>query len=340
MEWALGGAAGAASQVQNGRWAAAHTLRRGSGLGGQASRPRNRDGTWAMVIDSFFGVPIDSSGAFAGCERMPAALRAAGLASALGVTDLGNLQVALADPVRDAVSGIISLTSVIAATDVIRSATRMLLSEGRRPLLVGGCCSLLIGVAAALHDVSPGTGLAFVDGHLDCYTGRSSPTGEIADMELAVILGIGPAGLTGLTGGQRLLEPTAIMHLGARDQREAAGYGAPDPAVCAPEMLQISSEQVVLLGPAATGATAAARLGALPGFWVHLDLDVLSTAAMPAVDYPQPGGLDTDQLQELLRPLTTARGFRGMDVTILNPTRDTGGMSARRAVQLLVGVLA
>src|SRR5271165_5387219 len=163
-------------------------------------------------VDCFVGIPIDSSGAFAGCERMPAAMRAAGLAAALGATDLGNAQVALADPVRDPGSGIIGLSSLVAASDVIRAATRTLLAGGRRPLLIGGCCSLLIGVAAGLADVSPGTGLAFIDGHLDFYSGASSPTGEAADMELAVILGIGPADLTGLTGQQRLMDPAAIVH--------------------------------------------------------------------------------------------------------------------------------
>ena len=293
-----------------------------------------------MLIDCFVGVPVDSSGAFAGCERMPAALRAAGLASELGTADLGNLQVALADPVRDPASGIIGLPSLVAATDVIRRATRGLLGAGRRPLLVGGCCSLLIGVAAALGDVSPGAGLAFIDGHLDFYSGTSSPTGEAADMELALILGIGPAEITGLTGGERLLDPAAVVHLGARDQQEAADCGAPDPQACAPGMQQVSCEQILSQDPAAVGAAAAARLGAPPGFWIHLDLDVLSTAAFPAVDYPQPGGLDAGQLHNLLRPLTSAPGFRGMDVTILNPTKDPGGDSARRAVRILAGVLA
>jgi len=293
-----------------------------------------------MVIDCFLGVPIDSTGAFEGCERMPAALRAAALGSALGAADLGNLQVALADPVRDPESGIIGLASLIAATDVIRSATRALLQAGRRPLLVGGCCSLLIGVAAALGDVLPGTGLAFIDGHLDFYSGSSSPTGEAADMELAVILGIGPASLTGLTGGDRLLDPAAVVHLGARDQQEAADNGAPDPQLSAPGMRQVSSAEILSQGAAAVGTAAAAGLAGLPGFWIHLDLDVLSTAAMPAVDYPQPGGLDAGQLLDLLRPLTSAPAFRGIDVTILNPTKDPDGESARRAVQILAGALA
>jgi arginase len=292
-----------------------------------------------MPVDCLLGVPVDSSGAFAGCERMPAALRAAGLTSALGVPDLGNLQVALADPVRDPASGIIGLTSLIAATEVIRSAVRGLVGGGRTPLLVGGCCSLLIGVAAALGDVAPGTGLAFIDGDLDFHTGTSSSTGEAADLELAVILGVGPAELTGLTGGTRLMDPAAVVHLGARDQRAAAESGAPDPAAVAPEMWLVGFDAITMRGAKATGTAAAGRLAKHPGFWVHIDLDVLSTAALPAVDYPQPGGLDWDELRDLARPLTRAPGFRGMDVTVFNPTKDPGGSSAEQVVRLLADLL-
>src|SRR3984957_20668148 len=57
---------------------------------------------WVMdrgsIFDLMIGVPSDCSGAFAGCERMPAALRAQGLAGALGVIDGGNLAGVVADP--------------------------------------------------------------------------------------------------------------------------------------------------------------------------------------------------------------------------------------------------
>ena len=35
------------------------------------------------------------------------------------------------------------------------------------------------------------------------------------------------------------------------------------------------------------------------GWWLHVDLDVLSTDSLPAVDYPQPGGLNWEQLEKL-----------------------------------------
>lgn len=239
-------------------------------------------------VDCLAGVPLDSSGAFAGCERMPAALRAAGLVSALGMADLGNLQVAIADPVRDPVTGIIGFSSLVDATAVIRSAVRELLLAGRRPLLCGGDCSILIGIAAALADAAPDTGLAFIDGHLDCYTGDTSPSGEAADMEQAILLGVGPPELTRPAGGSDMFGPEAVVCLGPRDLEQAARDGAPVPPALAPRLRLVDCQELLATGPLAAGRAAAAYLGALPGLWVHLDLDVLSTQALAAVDYPQP----------------------------------------------------
>ena len=79
------------------------------------------------------------------------------------------------------------------------------------PLVVGGDCTLLLGVFQALPR---GSGLWFVDGHADFFDGESSPTGEAADMELAILTGHGPAGL--LEGARPLLEPAAVVLLGHR----------------------------------------------------------------------------------------------------------------------------
>jgi arginase len=290
-----------------------------------------------MLIDCFVGAPMDSTGYFEGCERMPAALRAAGLAGTLGVPDLGNLQVNIADPVRDAETGIVGFTSVVAASEVISGAVSGLLAQGRRPLLIGGCCSVLIGIAAGLP---AGAGLAFIDGHADFYTGSTAPDGLAADMELAIVVGIGPAALTGMTGGDKLLDPARVVVLGPRDQTEAAAHGAPDPVDAAPGLREIAFEQIRDRGAAVAGAEAASWLAGPPGFWIHVDLDVLSTEAMPAVDAPQPAGLDWPGLTSLVRPLVTAAGFRGMDVTILNPVKDPDGSCARRTVSWLGQVLA
>ena len=281
-------------------------------------------------FDVLIGVPIDSSGAFVGCERLPAALRAAGIVEATGACDLGNLQVAIADPVRDVRTGIIGLADVVAATAVIHRELERILDAGHRPLVLGGCCTLLLGVMAALDDAA----LLFVDGHLDCYDGASSPNGEAADMELAILLGVGPAALVG--AGPRLTQDRVVV-LGPADEEEAAANGAPDPRRFAPAMPIVTSDEL----RADPAGHARAALAHLDGpFWLHLDLDVLSARELPAVDYPQERGLTWDELLALLRPVLADERLLGADITILNPALDPGNRYGARAVRLLTDALS
>ena len=65
------------------------------------------------------GIPIDGSGAFTGLERMPAALRIAGLVDRLKIKDLGDLPVKIDDPKRDKTTGIIGFKQVGEVSDTI-----------------------------------------------------------------------------------------------------------------------------------------------------------------------------------------------------------------------------
>lgn len=70
-------------------------------------------------------------------------------------------------------------------------------------------------------------------------------------------------------------------------------------------------------------------------FWLHIDFDVLDQKDMPAVDYPQPNGLNWNELRRLVTPLTASSGLVGADVAIYNPTHDKDGRYARSIVELL-----
>jgi arginase len=287
------------------------------------------------IFDLMIGVPSDCSGAFAGCERMPAALRAHGLADALGVIDAGNLQVVVADPVRDRETGVIGLKDLLGLSEVVRDAVWMHLSAGRRPLLIGGDCTLLLGVWAALTQVRPEAGLLFVDGHLDCFDGQTSPTGEGADMELGALLGIGPSPLVGFADRVPALSDERAVVLGPFDEDDARGLGAPNPRRFAPRMPIVVSDELQQ-DPSRHTTRALARLSETSdGFWLHLDLDVLSASALPAVDYADERGLSWEQLGELLGVALSSSQLIGASVVILNPTLDTDGAGARRVVRLL-----
>jgi arginase family enzyme len=228
---------------------------------------------------------------------------------------------------------------VIGALDVRRATTDIaarvsnVRGAGQVPLVVGGDCTLLLGVFQALP---AGSGLWFVDGHADFYDGKTSPTGEAADMDLAILTGHGPAGL--LEDDSPLVDPAAVVLLGHRPSELNADVafenGRIDPAIFA-----LTAPALRQRGAGQAGVEAAKRLAGRPA-WLHLDLDVLDETALPAVSYPQPLGLDWDELEALTRPLASAPGLIGVSVADFNPDRDPDGVYARRVVDLLGTLLA
>ena len=78
------------------------------------------------------------------------------------------------------------------------------------------------------------------------------------------------------------------------------------------------------------------RHDSIEGFWIHLDVDVLDSDIMPAVDSPQPDGLRYDELIDILRLLLGSRLAVGMEVTIFDPDLDPEGKYARELTQALI----
>jgi arginase len=206
------------------------------------------------------------------------------------------------------------------------------------PFLVGGCCTLLPGALGGARDALAAIGLAYLDGHLDLYDGRTSPTGEPADMGLSVITGRGPAAWSAELGAP-LVGPGQLTLLGPRDRDEAAGYGSvlPEHAGLEPELTPVALREA---GLAAAGQAARDQLTAAAGcYWVHLDVDVLDEQAFRATDYLMPGGLSLAELGELIRPLLAGPGLAGVSLACYNPEKDTDGAGARDLVALFQDAL-
>jgi len=179
--------------------------------------------------------------------------------------------------------------------------------------------------------------VVYVDGHVDVYDGESSPTGEAADMPMSVAFGLGPARWVDAAGGQRAA-PEGTFVLGARDAEEARDI-APLRAGALAALEVYGPDQLRAAGLATVAQQAMqGRLGS--HLFVHLDVDVLDERSMPATDYLMPGGLQWDELAELLRPLGRSPALAGLSVGCLNPEKDPDGRFTEMTCALLVDVLA
>lgn len=277
-----------------------------------------------------------------GVARAPAALRGAGLKEALidaglEVTNRGDVSLPGPSRERDPDSGVIGPEVLRTMIGRVRSAVIDSLERGAFPVVLGGDCPILLGCLGAAADHAEGRPrLLFVDGHEDAWPPEQSSTGEAADMELGWLLGLTSSGLPAdLRGEIPVLIPSDVIVLGARDQQELADAGVRSIA----DLVQVIRPDEIAGDPINVTRDAARTLGQRGPWWLHVDLDVLATDSLTAVDYRQTGGLDWPTLRTLTRAALATPGVLGWDVTIYNPDLDQDGADAARIVRYMADVL-
>ena len=272
-----------------------------------------------------------------GVEHLPETLKAAGLMSELRAEDGGRVPPLSYSSERDKSTLLLNPDSISEFSLRLADAITLVLHKKRFPLVLGGDCSILIGSLLALRRL--GTyGLFFIDGHADFYQPQASPTGEVADMDLAIVSGRGPDVLTNINGLKPLVRDQDIILFGYRDAEQAASYGSQDVRDTSMHVFELPYvRKIGTITAAAWQAVEVLVNDQLDGFWIHLDADVLDDSIMPAVDYRLGGGgLSFSELSELLKTIVASGRAVGMDITIFNPRLDLDGSIAQRFVSSLV----
>lgn len=285
------------------------------------------------------GVAIDSAGVVGGTELTPAALRTLSHLGRPATIDRGDVLAPVHDKRRDPCSGLVGHSEVVAATGRIRDAFASWVAPDRRLAVLGGCCTLMIGLGAATRDRIGRFGVAYIDGHLDLYDGRSSPSGEAADVPLATMLGHGDPEVLAAAGGASLA-PDAVYLLGYRDALQAKGHGSLMPEDFSAGFQHADARAIRARGPARAGMGARMhfdRLG-LP-FWLFLDVDVLDPAVFPATDALIGDGFDWEEVEALAGPLARSPRLLGVVTTCYNPEKDRDGTCGRRLGRFLDSVV-
>ncbi|MGB3339492.1 MAG: arginase family protein, partial [Devosia sp.] len=231
-----------------------------------------------------------------GTRGAPDALRALGLHEALGAQVQRRVEAAPYRPDDHRSINVRNMEAIALHAVQLADAIEEERRAGRFVLVIGGDCSLLLGAMLANARLGQ-AGLLFIDGHTDFYLPEQSGTGGAAGMDLALVAGWGPEALVDLEGRRPLVDPGRVAALGNRDfePRTTAGLPAIEQALGCylplPEMRRLGMQEAM------QSALQAASPGAAP-YWIHLDVDVLDGAIMPAVDSPQRDGLSAAELEQ------------------------------------------
>lgn len=173
-------------------------------------------------------------------------------------------------------------------------------------------------------------GLVFIDAHADFYAPHQSVTGELADMDLGMVLGKGPEMLVNMDGLGPYVEEKDVIHVGQRDQQETLEYGSDELRDTSVRCFDLELIRKLGMAVVADKVLSGVKEMEVSGVWMHLDLDVLDDAVNPAVEYRLAGGLSFSELEGLLCGLLATGKVTGMTVTVFNPAQDKDGSIAIR----------
>jgi arginase len=211
------------------------------------------------------------------------------------------------------------------------------LETSRFQLVLGGDCSILIGVMAALK--RKGTfGLFFVDAHADFYEPEKSTTGEAADMDLAIITGRGPDLLNDVHIKTPYVKDDYVFHIGQRDMEEAEKFGSQDIRSTGIHCFDASFVEAQGTDTMLGLIEDLCEKTPTDGYWIHFDTDVLSDAINPAVEYHLPDGLNMEMCEKILGSLLNRYRIVGMTITIFNPMLDKDGKIADRLTESIARI--
>jgi arginase len=285
-----------------------------------------------MNAISIVGVPSSAGSYAAGQDQAPTALRSAGLidalsASGLQVQDEGDLPVQIWRPDRRNPRAQNAGQVTESIRELIERLTP-LLRRGDTLLVLGGNCTVVLGVVAAMSRVSADpVGLLYMDRNYDINTPESTTDGAIDWMGMAHALAL-PGSLDGLVdvlGPRPLLQPNQVAWVGIEDRlatewerAEARRLG-----------LHVISSDAFAHDPVASTADSLEHLPNGP-LAVHLDVDVLDFIDAPLAENTdgRNSGPTLDQAAVALRIAAQDPRFRSLSVGELNPTRSAGDPDA------------
>lgn len=294
-----------------------------------------------ILVPSNLGLNPLYDGHIPGTFRAPSVLMQHGLDKTFSGCDIVTVSCpeysAEEEPGTDILNGYKLRQLNLQLADEVGTALR----SNLKPIVVGGDCAILPGVLLGCRHHSGHVALVHIDGHSDFrHPGNwkrepGSRPGAAAGMDLALVTGRGEALLTEWPGIEGpLVHDAAVIQLGERESL-LEDYEWPD--IAHTDILRITVFDALQASDNQLTERIFGRLDLFPGvpYWIHLDLDVLDSSEMGAVDCPGTPGLSSQRLENICRTLFRHTRCCGITVTIYDPDLDPESTSARLVSRII-----
>ena len=285
------------------------------------------------------GVASSAGTHHAGQERAPAALRAAGLvdrlrAGGIDVEDRGDVvhEVFVADEMASRARNLRAVVRVArTAADVVADT----LAGGALPLVLGGDCTITLGVVAGVQRIDPAPGLLYFDGDADLSTPGTTSSGVLDAMGIAHLLGLADTELAGLGPRTPALDDHSIALIGY-DGSDAESFSGTTLAA-RPDLVAFADHEVRSDPERCARDAVAALRRWTTNVIVHFDVDAVDSRDLPLANYPHYGtGVALADAARVLSVLCAAPGLAAIVLTEVNPSYDPTGRQLARYVDAVV----
>ena len=280
-------------------------------------------------------------------DLAPTALREAGLLHLLGASgdrvadhdDTPGFR-RRPDPERPDRQNITEVARVAADT---AKAVVGVLSVNEIPLVIGGDCTVTMGVIAGFRDAEQPCALLYFDGGPDLYTPGRTQYGNLDATGLAHMLSIpgSDAQLTSIWGEAPLLRTDEVVIYG--DVIPENSHDVENILVEQLRLKRVPASEVHADVAVAARTALAAIEQAGPRFLVHFDVDVLAHMQMPIANMPNPDGdpwgLTVAEVIESLRVFSASERFAGIVLTEVNPGNAPDEMFLKQYAKMITAGL-
>jgi arginase len=251
-------------------------------------------------------------------EDTPAAFRTAGLHDRLAAVTGRDVKWRMVEP---DLPGGKPQKRIAALSRALADAVHETRLQGRFPLIIGGDCMTSIGVVAGLQREQEDVAILWFDAHGDFNTWETTPSRYLGGMPLAMLVGRGDQTIVKGAGIAEPVSERAVILADARDLDPGEAE-----ALATSEVIHLPNVKRLLSHP----------YRHLP-IYVHLDVDVIDPAEMPAVDFPTPHGPNVEMMTRILSQgvVRAEQYISGMTLTALNVAKDVDGRCVDTAIELL-----
>lgn len=191
----------------------------------------------------------------------------------------------------------------------------------KNALVFSGDCMAPLAVLAGLQRRGVRPFIVWLDAHGDFNTWETTPSGYIGGMPLAMLTGCGDQTIVQALELETV-EASRVLLADARDVDPEEGIALAGSGVRVADMDEIAelvpSDQPI---------------------FVHLDVDVVTPAEMPALRFPAKGGPSRTRVESALRSLARTARVVGACVACTWDPSKPGADEASRVTERLVGCL-